>query len=162
MKHNAYKHIILPICVMYVGLWWAYLFSNELWFHNHISDNIALNHWFLAPLHFPNVTHLNLFFSSHTSPSMCFLFLCNLWLCVTIMVFSPIAWNWLGGLVVITLGLLIIVRFSINFEAFMIIFFCLWICNINDLISKIINWWRVLPPTNYCIHYITLLLLIPL
>jgi hypothetical protein len=35
------------------------------------------------------------------------------------------------------LGLLIIARFSINFEAFMIIFFCLWICNINDLISKI-------------------------
>lgn len=81
MEHNAYKHMIFLICVMYVGLWWSYLFSNQLWFHNHISDDIALNHWFMAPLHFPNVTHLNLFFLGHMSPSMCFFFLCNLQLC---------------------------------------------------------------------------------
>lgn len=135
MEHNAYKHMILLICVMYVGLWWAYLFSNELWFHNHTSDNIALNHWFMAPLHFPNVTHLNLFFLGHMSPSMCFFFCVIYGYVFIIMVFSPIAWIWLGGLVVITLGFLIIVRFSISFEAFMIILFCLWIYNINEMIS---------------------------
>jgi hypothetical protein len=32
------------------------------------------------------------------------------------------------------LGFLIIVRFSISFEAFMIILFCLWIYNINEMI----------------------------